>query len=518
MTSSFTEQEIKFRLPEGGDPMRVRATIEAAGFRLEPQAGVTHEDRYLDTEDWTLYRAGIALRLRADGRRVRLEAKTLRSRSVEVMIRTEWSQDAPAADPPWTADAFDPGPVTALLQPLRGLGVPERLRVVARIRAERECFRWLRGEEALGLVTVDHVAFPPASGRFDEVEIELSNGKRDALTEVRRAIETSLGLRANSHSKLASALAAAGLAAPEREERFFRVDPADRLVDVAWKTLARHFGRLEWNEPGSRLGVDPECVHDMRVASRRLRMALQVLAAAIPEEPRARFAEDLRFVGRALGRVRDLDVGLERVARMRAEGGAEERDSLAVFAADLDIRRGRRRLELVEAFDSERFAGLVTAAREWVVAGPAAPSAVEAGGGAPAFYAAARLVAEAERAVEAAYVEAEREMAAEALHALRLAAKRLRYTLEFLAPVMGGGAGGGASARAKRIARFQDFLGAHQDAVGLLRRLRGYARSIPARDKALTLGAGAAIGALDRATRVKRSALREAWGEVGGSG
>ena len=34
--STFTEQEIKFRLPEGGDASRVRATIEAAGFRLEP--------------------------------------------------------------------------------------------------------------------------------------------------------------------------------------------------------------------------------------------------------------------------------------------------------------------------------------------------------------------------------------------------------------------------------------------------------------------------------------------------
>ncbi len=511
MPSSFIEQEIKFRLPEGGDPTRVRATIEAAGFRLEPQPGVTHEDRYLDTEDWTLYRAGIALRLRADGRRVRLEAKTLRSRSAEVMVRSEWAQDAPAADPPWSVEALDPGPVAALLSPLRGFGVPERLRIVARIHAERECFRWLRGEDPLGIVTVDHVAFPPATGRFDEVEIELSNGKRDALTEVRRAIESSLGLRANSHSKLASALAAAGLSAPERDERFYRIDPADRLVDVAWKTLARHLGRLEWNEPGSRLGVDLEFVHDMRVASRRLRMALDVFSAAIPEAARTRFADNLRFVGRALGRVRDLDVGLERVAQMRDEGGAEERESLTVFATDLDIRRGRRRLELVEAFDSERFAGLIAAAREWVAAGPPAPVAVEAGG-IPAFYAAARLVGEAERAVEEAYAEAEREMAAEALHALRLAAKRLRYTLEFLAPALGGG----ASARAKRIARFQDFLGAHQDAVGLLRRLRRYARSIPARDRALTLGAGSAIGALERATRIKRSALREAWAEVAG--
>ena len=516
--TTFTEQEIKFRLPEGGDASRVRATIEAAGFRLEPQAAVTHEDRYLDTDDWVLFRAGIALRLRADGRRVRLEAKTLRSQSDEAMVRTEWAQDAPIEELPWIAEGLEPGAVTALLLPLRGLGIPERLEVVARIRAERECFRWLRGEDEIGLVTVDHVALPGGGGassgngaprRFDEVEIELSNGHREALIDVRRAVESGLGLQANVDSKLASALAAAGLTAPTREERLFSVGVGDRLVDVAWKTLARQFGRLEWNEPGARLGVDIEYVHDMRVASRRLRMALEVFADAVPDEARNRFAEDLRFVGRALGRVRDLDVGIERVAVMMDEAGdagAEERQALSVFAGDLAIRRARRRMELVEALDSERFVALREAARAWVNGGPPAPDTVPCGG-VPAFYAGTPLVSEAERASEEAYAEASSELSAQTLHALRLAAKRLRYTLEFLSPVLGGG----AAARAKRIAGFQDFLGSHQDAIGLLRRLRKYARTIPRRDKALTLGAGSALGALERATRIKRSELREAW-------
>ena len=60
------ERELKFRIPEGGDPATVRAAVESAGFTLEPTGTVLHEDRYLDTDDWTLYRAGIALRLRSD--------------------------------------------------------------------------------------------------------------------------------------------------------------------------------------------------------------------------------------------------------------------------------------------------------------------------------------------------------------------------------------------------------------------------------------------------------------------
>ena len=516
--SKFTEQEIKFRLPEGGDPARIRATIEAAGFRLDPEVGVTHEDRYLDTEDWVLFRAGIALRLRADGRRVRLEAKTLRSTSEDAMVRTEWAQDAPAGDPPWDAVAFEPGPVTALLRPLRGLGVPERLRVRAVIRNERECFRWSREDAPLGQVTVDHVALPeipgapataPAARHFDEVEIELANGHGEALAEVRRAVEDELGLLANADSKLKSALAVAGLTAPMRSEGAYRVTPGDRLVDVAWKMLSRQFGRIEWHEPGSRLGIDAESVHDMRVASRRARMALEVFPEAVPEESRERLAGELRFVGRALGRVRDLDVGLERIEAMKAEASDEEQAALCVFEQGVRIRRERRRVTLIEALDSERYAGLLELMREWIEQGAPAPSTVPAGG-IPAFYAAPRIVGEAEAAMEAAYREAERTLEPGAVHALRLAAKRARYACEFFAPVLGTQ----AAARAKRISKLQDVLGFHQDAVMLLARLRKYARTIPRRDDALTLGAGSALGALERMTRVKRGELRRAWGEL----
>src|SRR5439155_799298 len=94
------EREIKFRLPEGRDAESVRAAVESAGFRLEPSGTIAQEDRYLDTEDWTLYRAGIALRLRADGHRLRLEAKSLRSTETESLARSgdgRARRDAPRA-------------------------------------------------------------------------------------------------------------------------------------------------------------------------------------------------------------------------------------------------------------------------------------------------------------------------------------------------------------------------------------------------------------------------------------
>ena len=468
------EREIKFRLPEGRDAESVRAAVESAGFRLEPSGTVAQEDRYLDTEDWTLYRAGIALRLRADGHRLRLEAKSLRSSETESLTRTEWAQDAPIAEPPWTE--LEPGPVAGLLQPLEGLGVAKRLQVRARVRNDRECFRWLRGETLLGSLTVDHVSVPPAS--FREIEVELSNGSGEALGEV----------------------------LPERDERAFALDHADRLLDVAHKTFGRHLGRLQWNEPGSRLGVDPDYVHDMRVACRRLRTALDVLAEGFPETLRENLGEELRWIGRGLGAVRDLDVAIARVIALESEATTFERPAYLIFAQGLSVRRAARRLEMIERLDSERFRVLASQARAWVEAGPPAADSVPEGV-TPAYAIAPRIIAHWKRGMKDAYEKAEQTMEEADLHALRIAAKKARYAIEYFAELEGPG----ALRRARRIATLQDFLGDHRDASLLFTRMRKYARTVPKQDRELVMGVGSALGHLERAVRIRRGDLRLAW-------
>jgi triphosphatase len=513
------EREIKFRLPEGVGAQRVREAVESAGFRLTPGPSLAHEDRYLDTDDWTLYRAGIALRLRSGARGVHLEAKTLRSTSERALVRTEWSQEAPEGDPPWAMLA--PGHVAALLQPLAGLHVLERLRVRARLRNDRECFGWLRGDTPLGSLTVDHVNAMNGSDKapvaFDEVEIEAegpddgaAEGLRDrSLEEARTAVEAALGVQANVASKLATALAAAGQRAPERDERAFAVHPADRLTDVAHKTIARQFERMTWNEPGTRLGVDPEHLHDMRVAVRRMRTALDLFESAIPDHPRREFASDLRWIGRALGRVRDRDVALGHVAALAADAPDLETSAWRIFRHALDLERARARVRLIERLDSERYAAFLERARVWV-AGAAPAGAEVPAGGSPAYTVAPRLIAERMGSLAAAYEEAERLVDQPSLHAFRIAAKRARYAHEYF----GETGGTRSSRRAKRLAQLQDFLGEHQDAVMLLQRLRKYAKSVPARDRELTLSVGSAMGHLERAARMRRVDLRRAWSEA----
>jgi CHAD domain-containing protein len=519
------EREIKFRLPEGTGADRVRDAVEGAGFRLAPGPSQAHEDRYLDTDDWALFRGGLALRLRSDPKGIRLEAKTLRSTSDRAIVRTEWSQDAPPGDPPWSS--LEGGSVANLLQPLAGLRVLERLRVRARLKNDRTCFTWMRGDTPLGSFTVDRVHAlngadtPPVV--FDEVEIELEGlesapGRQpspheragdEALADVRHAVESALGVEANVASKLATALATAGQEPPNREERAYDVHPADRLTDVAHKTFAKHFARLLWNEPGTRLGVDSEHLHDMRVATRRLRTVLELFETVIPETPRRSFAADLRWIGRALGRVRDRDVALGRVAELAADAPALERSAWAIFRHTLELQRARARVRLLERLDSERFRQFVERASEWSASGPPHVIGVPAGG-APAYTAAPRLVAERMGALRLAYDEAERLVDQESLHAFRMAAKRARYSYEYFDDTAGPRAG----RRARRLAGLQDFLGTHQDSEMLLVRLRKYAKTVPGRDRELTLAVGSAMGHLERAARMRRADLRRAWAEA----
>src|SRR6202012_5072817 len=85
--------------------------------------------------------------------------------------------------------------------------------------------------------------------------------------------------------------------------------------DVAFAALRRQLAVLRAKEPGTRLGEDPEELHDMRVATRRLRAALSLFEAVLPVRARV-FRADLGWLARLRGAVRDLDVQLENLAAM----------------------------------------------------------------------------------------------------------------------------------------------------------------------------------------------------------
>ena len=91
------------------------------------------------------------------------------------------------------------------------------------------------------------------------------------------------------------------------------------MARAAQKTLAFHFARVGEHESGTLEGTDIEELHDMRVATRRMRAALRIFDGYLDPQDVRPLLKGLRRTGRALGTVRDLDVAGERVTCVRRE-------------------------------------------------------------------------------------------------------------------------------------------------------------------------------------------------------
>lgn len=93
--------------------------------------------------------------------------------------------------------------------------------------------------------------------------------------------------------------------------------------------------------PATLAGEDPEAVHDLRVASRRLRAALDAGAGCFPARWYRPLHRTAKRLTRALGEVRDLDVMLEALVAARERATAEERPGVDQLIAG--VRRKRKR-------------------------------------------------------------------------------------------------------------------------------------------------------------------------------
>ena len=82
----------------------------------------------------------------------------------------------------------------------------------------------------------------------------------------------------------------------------------DRWAEAGRKVLRFHLARMLARVPGVIAGDDPEDVHTMRVAGRRMRAAWRVFGDGFERAARRRYVDDLREIGARLGAVRDLDV------------------------------------------------------------------------------------------------------------------------------------------------------------------------------------------------------------------
>jgi CHAD domain-containing protein len=200
-------------------------------------------------------------------------------------------------------------------------------------------------------------------------------------------------------------------------------------------------------------GVDPEGVHQLRVAVRRIRA---VLKAARFDDGGALLAE-LRWFFGELGPLRDLDVLIERFHDDTDGFSADELVAFERLLKGLRAERGVARRRMTRALRGKRYAGLL----ETLAATDAAPSA-------PAGNGMVAEIARPFRKLRKAVAEAGPDPVDEVLHELRIRGKKLRYAAELAAPT------GGKPVRrlVKATKRLQDVLGEHQDACVAEQRVR----------------------------------------------
>lgn len=171
------------------------------------------------------------------------------------------------------------------------------------------------------------------------------------------------------------------------------------------------------------LSGDVEAVHRARVASRRLREVLAIAEAAVPGDHTRRVRREVRRVTDALGPVRELDVAMAELDRAAAAHGWRV-DRTATVARALDRERARRRARMQHQLDRVDARWLRRRVSEVVEAVAAAPSDRDW------RQALGARVTTRLRALQEALADCGTLYVPARLHAVRLAAKKLRYALE----------------------------------------------------------------------------------------
>jgi CHAD domain-containing protein len=238
------------------------------------------------------------------------------------------------------------------------------------------------------------------------------------------------------------------------------------IGELAFAVLRRQFLALLANEPGTRLGDDPEKLHDMRVAIRRLRAALRLFEPYLPARA-GRLRVELKEVGRVLGAVRDLDVQTAELAAFAGRLGEEGRAAEPLLAR-LHAIRAKRRAAMLKALDAPRTRRLLEATQAMLRRSPPAYTRADR---LPAVVVVPSLIRKRYRSFRKAADRIDGRAPAAAYHEVRIRGKRLRYAIEFAEGLYGGS----GDPAVRSLVRLQDLLGAHQDAHVVVEQLRATA-------------------------------------------
>lgn len=502
------ETELKISLDAVGEARLARhAGLRA--MRAAPRRSKNLVSVYYDTPDHALAGAGIALRLRRDGRRwlQTIKCRTDAGSASGLFANREIEQAAPGgrlvlkgADPVFAAIAEARG--DAALAPV----FETRVRRIV----ERLCPPG-GGEVELAIDRGEIVAGERRSPIL-EAELELITGDVGAVYALARCLFHDGPVRFADANKSARGYALArGEVEPEtvkpRMAGSLDYAPEASVESVARDVLRDCFAQIAGNLAVVADSDMPEGPHQLRVGLRRLRSALGLFKPYLGAAQADALNATARDLGRQVSGLRDLDVLIGDVEKL-AEGGLDRPARDALIAVLDDRRRAlrgtlRRALAAPEIpaflFDLARF----IEARGWLVPADFSQSARLA---TPIAEAAPALLAKRYRKVRKLARGLE-ELDHDALHALRKELKKLRYGAEMLAPIYPGRK---VADYLRRLKDLQDSFGSLTDAAmadGLLTGAAAPGRAKPEVQRAT----GWVLGCLSVTVADDRPRIFERW-------
>jgi CHAD domain-containing protein len=487
-TGAALEREAKLMAPSGLALPDLAALVPGATAVALPELRL--DATYYDTADLRLARWGITLRCREGEPGPPWTVKLPDGDRGPVLARREVRFDGPADEvPDPAADLVLASTRTRVLEPVAQLTT---------IRRPVE----IRGHDGQLLVEVvdDTVSVSSSrrpAGCFREVEIELrapgprGEGLQDAATSLL------IGAGCSAEAPMPKLVRALGEPATRPPDVVVIPLTADAtVVDLVRHTLARSVAQILRHDPGVRLGDDPEDVHQLRVGARRLRSDLRSFVPLLERDRLVPVRAELGWLGTVVGAVRDTDVLADRLgahiaglAETDAPGGAR---LLRRLAGEADQARS----VMLSALRNARYLELLDTVIDLAATPPFGESSVLTERSPRKV--AAKIARGPWRRLVDAVDGLDPEPSDAELHQVRILAKRCRYAIEAVAPIVGP-----AAYFAAAVADVQTVLGDHQDTVVAESWLRNAAAVIP--------DAGVVAGQLIALERSQRIGLRAQW-------
>lgn len=423
------EEEKKFRIPPG--------------FQIPPDIGEPIQPRlftstYFDSEHHRLGQLGLTLR-----KRVEQSHGVWQLKIPNGGVRLELEIASGSRSIPWEFQDL-----------LRSFFRKQEAVQLGKLRTRRKGVRIQKDGQVLAEVVLDSVALirdKKVVHAFQELEVELQGGTAAQLKPIQKIL-----LRAGAEEKPLQAKIFQALQLPYPLSLEFS-DSSAPPTDYIRERLHSQFLQMLRNDPGTRLGRDSEALHQMRVATRRMRAIIRAVSSFLAREWTDPVRQELGWVGSLLGEVRDCDVLLESFRQNFHDFSSPEQRSFETILKNFEDQRSVARAKLLEGLRSDRYLNLLNHFEDSLNHLPFQPTPLTI----------TELARKAFHKVQDFVNTSDSLFRKSELHRIRRLLKRARYALELAEPLLG--------KRAKRFLQqakdAQDLLGQHQDAVVAEQRL-----------------------------------------------